>query len=48
MFAFLLEKLGSWFERAEQRRLANYLASSSDLAEVERRMRQVEREGYHR
>jgi Protein of unknown function (DUF3563) len=46
MFAFLLEKLGSWFDRAEQRRLADYLASSSDLAEVERRLRRVEKDGY--
>jgi hypothetical protein len=42
MFAFLSEKLGNWFDRAEQRRLAEYLASSSDLAEVERRMRELE------
>jgi hypothetical protein len=46
MFAYLLEKLGNWFERAEQRRLGDYLASSSDLAELERRMRSVERNGY--
>lgn len=42
MLAFLFEKLGSGFDRAEQRRLTDYLASSSDLAEVERRMRELE------
>jgi hypothetical protein len=46
MFAYLLEKLGSFFERAEQRRRTDYLASSSDLAELERRMRSLEKNGY--
>jgi hypothetical protein len=46
MFAFLLEKLAGFFDRAEQRRLTDYLAASSDLGEVERRMRQVEKDGY--
>jgi hypothetical protein len=46
MLAYLFEKLGSWFERAEQRRRADYLASSSDLAELERRMRSLEKNGY--
>jgi hypothetical protein len=45
MFAYLLEKLGNWFERAEQRRLDDYLATSSDLVELERRMCSVERNG---
>jgi hypothetical protein len=46
MLAYLLEKLGSFFERAEERRRTDYLASSSDLAEVERRMRSLEKNGY--
>ena len=46
MFAYLLEKLGSFFERAEKRRRTDYLASSSDLAELERRMRPLEKNGY--
>jgi hypothetical protein len=46
MFAYLLEKLGSFFERAEKRRRTDYLASSSDLAELERRMRSLEKNGY--
>ncbi|MGA7816814.1 DUF3563 family protein [Caballeronia sp.] len=46
MFSYLLEKLGSSFDRAEQRRRTDYLASSSDLAELERRMRSLEKNGY--
>jgi hypothetical protein len=46
MFAYLMEKFGNWFERAEQRRLHDYLATSSDLTELELRMRSVERNGY--
>jgi hypothetical protein len=46
MFAYLLEKLGSFFERAEERRRTDYLASSSDLSELERRMRSLEKNGY--
>jgi hypothetical protein len=45
MFAYLLEKLGNWFDRTEQRRLHDYLATSSDLAELERRMCSMERNG---
>ncbi|GAB7525153.1 DUF3563 family protein [Paraburkholderia sp. 2C] len=39
MFAHLIEKIGSWFERNEQRQLNRYLEGSTDLAEVERRLR---------
>jgi hypothetical protein len=46
MFAYLLEKLRNWFDRAEQRRLHDYLATSSDLAELERRTYALERNGY--
>ncbi|HEY3599780.1 MAG TPA: DUF3563 family protein [Paraburkholderia sp.] len=46
MFAYLLEKLGSWFEQSEQRRLSDYLAQSSDLGDLEQRMRSVDRHGY--
>lgn len=42
MFAFLLTRIDYWFERAEQRRNDEYLASARDLAELERRMRSVE------
>ncbi len=46
MFAYFLEKLGSWFVQSEQRRLSDYLGESSDLGELERRMRSVDRHGY--
>ncbi len=46
MFAYLLEKLDSWFDRNEQRRLERYLAGSPDLAEVERRLRWLDTHGY--
>jgi hypothetical protein len=46
MFAYILEKLGNWFERSEQRRLEDYLAGSADLPEIERRLRRLEKSGY--
>jgi hypothetical protein len=47
MFIYLLlEQIGRLFERAEQKRKDAYLAEASDLADVERRMRTVERNGY--
>jgi hypothetical protein len=46
MFSYLLEKLDSWFERGERRRLNDYLAGASDLGEIERRLRWRERNGY--
>ncbi|HEY3597478.1 MAG TPA: DUF3563 family protein [Paraburkholderia sp.] len=46
MFAYLLEKLDSWFHRDEQRRLERYLAGSSDLAEIERRLQHLDKNGY--
>jgi hypothetical protein len=48
MFAFLLEYLGRPFEHAEQRRKDEYLAGARDLAELERRIRSLERDGYPR
>jgi hypothetical protein len=45
MFAFLLHQVASFFERAEQRRRDAYLGSSSDLADLERRMRAVDADG---
>jgi hypothetical protein len=46
MFAYILEKLGEWFDRSEQRRREDYLAGSADLGEIERRMRRFENNGY--
>jgi hypothetical protein len=42
MFAFLLARIGRWFECAQQRRNDEYLAQARDLAELERRMRALE------
>jgi len=46
MFAYFLEKLGQWIERAEEQRRHDYLAQASDIADVEQRMRRIERNGY--
>jgi hypothetical protein len=45
MFAFLLEKLGEWIGRMHERRCLDYLSRACDLAELERRMRAIERDG---
>ena len=45
-FALLLEHIGHWFERAERRRRDEYLTGARDIAELERRMRALERSGY--
>jgi hypothetical protein len=42
MLAYLLQKLSHYFERAEQRRIERELARSSDLCELERRVRTLE------
>ena len=46
MFAFLLEKLSIWFEAAERRRREEYLAQSSDIVQLEQRIRSLETNGY--
>jgi hypothetical protein len=55
MFESLIERLrdswkrqnfSDWLERSESRRVDDYLAGSADLAEIERRMRHLERNGY--
>ncbi|SAL19670.1 hypothetical protein AWB67_02236 [Caballeronia terrestris] len=46
MFAFLLEKLSIWFETAERRRREEYLAQSSDIVQLEKRIRSLETNGY--
>jgi hypothetical protein len=45
MFAYVLHQLASFFERSEQRRRDAYLASSSDLGDLERRMRTIDSNG---
>lgn len=46
MFAYILEKLSNWFESAERSRREAYLASSSDIVDLERRLRSLEAHGY--
>ncbi|HTH73420.1 MAG TPA: DUF3563 family protein [Trinickia sp.] len=46
MFAFIFEKLSNWFESAERSRREDYLASSSDVVDLERRLRSLETNGY--
>jgi hypothetical protein len=47
MFAYLLEKLSTWFETAERRRREAYLASSADIVQLEQRIRSIETNGYN-
>ncbi|MEX3936002.1 DUF3563 family protein [Paraburkholderia phymatum] len=46
MIAFLVEKLSSWFETAERSRREAYLAASSDIVQLEQRIRSLETNGY--
>ena len=46
MFAYVLEKLSTWFETAERDRHEAYLASSSDIVQLEQRIRSLEANGY--
>jgi hypothetical protein len=46
MFAYIVEKLSVWFETAEQERREAYLASSSDIVQLEQRLRSLETDGY--
>jgi hypothetical protein len=46
MFAYILEKLSNWFETAERRRREAYLAASSDIVQLEQRIRSLETNGY--
>ena len=45
MFSKLMAVIGCSFERAERRRLEEYLAAASDIDELERRMHLVDAEG---
>jgi hypothetical protein len=47
-FVFLLEHIGLAFERAERHRRDECLAEARDLADLELRMRALERDGYPR
>lgn len=46
MFAYILEKLSHWFDTAERTRREAYLASSSDIVQLEQRIRSIETNGY--
>ena len=46
MIAYIVEKLSNWFESAERSRREAYLASSSDVVDLERRLRSLETNGY--
>jgi hypothetical protein len=46
VFAFVIEKLSIWFETAERNRREAYLASSSDVVQLEQRIRSLEVDGY--
>ena len=46
MFAYVLEKLSTWFETAERDRREAYLASSSDIVQLEQCIRSLEANGY--
>jgi len=46
MFVCLLEKLSTWFETDERDRREAYLASSSDIVQLEQRIRSLETNGY--
>jgi hypothetical protein len=47
MFAYIIEKLSMWFEAAEQRRREEYLAQSTDVVQLEKRIRALESNGYN-
>ncbi len=44
----LLARLDRWFWQQEQREREAYLAQSSDIYDLERRMRLLERDGHNR
>jgi hypothetical protein len=48
MLGFLFTWIHCWFEHAEQRHNDEYLAAARDIAELERRMRSMERSWFDR
>ena len=46
MIAYIVEKLSNWFESAERERREAYLATSSDIVQLESRIRSLETNGY--
>lgn len=45
-FGKVFGALGRWFERAHQRDIERYLSKATDNADLERRLREVERTGH--
>ena len=43
MFSYLIEKIGKLINDAEQSRRTTYLAESKNLAELEQRIRELDR-----
>jgi hypothetical protein len=43
----LFDRIARWANRARQRELEGYLAKSSDLGDLERRMKHLERRAAH-
>jgi len=43
MIATLFAKLSNWLEQAERRRIGLYLGSAADHAELERRIRSLDK-----
>lgn len=46
MITYIVEKLSNWFETAERDRREAYLADSSDVVQLEQRIRSLETNGY--
>ena len=46
MLTYLLMALSNWFENAERRRREAYLAQSTDIVELEQRIRALERNAF--
>jgi hypothetical protein len=46
MFSYLFERLSNWFDAAERSRRDAYLASSTDIVQLEQRIRSLETNGY--
>ncbi|CAB3763172.1 hypothetical protein LMG29542_04519 [Paraburkholderia humisilvae] len=46
VFAYFLEKLDKWVKQWHERSCVEHVSRASDLAEVKRRTRAIERHGY--
>jgi Protein of unknown function (DUF3563) len=46
MLTYVLMALSNWFENAERRRREAYLAQSTDIVQLEKRIRALESNGF--